>query len=239
VRGADPNPSPVTRDHLPPFDSNDVHQHAYTSRHVRSPSHTVTHGRHLLFEWPAAWVQPRAPSYAVRRGGPATFTAASHANRDIPSFAIKQPSAGAGTDDCFSRHGGAELTIELATFQSPRSAPIGVAADDRLRPNPVAPIRAAGRRTPGGMPGAGCCFQLARANRSACANAWDERRRPSSGARSRRSRPPRCLHARAQPSDLRRPCVKHKRRSRRRGCLARAGTIATGGKQKSRAVGAA
>jgi len=99
--------------------------------------------------------------------------------------------------------------------------------------------RAAGRRTPGGMPGAGCCFQLARANRSACASAWDERRRPSSGARSRRSRPPRCLHARAQPSDLRRPCVKHKRRSRRRGCLARAGTIATGGKQKSRAVGAA
>ena len=36
---------------------------------------TVNHGRYLPFDWPAARLQPRAPSYAVRRGGPATFTA--------------------------------------------------------------------------------------------------------------------------------------------------------------------
>ena len=35
----------------------------------------MNHGRSLLIDWPAAWLLPRAPSYAVRRGGPATFTA--------------------------------------------------------------------------------------------------------------------------------------------------------------------
>jgi len=42
------------------------------------PSHTVGHGRYLLFEWPAArGATARALTYAVRRGGPATFTATS------------------------------------------------------------------------------------------------------------------------------------------------------------------
>ena len=35
---------------------------------TQGPSHTVSHGRYLLFECPAARVQPRAPSCAVRRG---------------------------------------------------------------------------------------------------------------------------------------------------------------------------
>src|ERR1019366_510672 len=84
-RGADPCPSRASPDHHP-FDSHNVNQHTHASRQARSASHTVNHGRYLLFESPAAWVQPRAPCYAVRRGGPATFTAGLHATRDIPSF---------------------------------------------------------------------------------------------------------------------------------------------------------
>src|ERR671910_3291241 len=39
------------------------------------PSHTVGHGRYLPFEWPAARaLSARALTYAVRRGGPTTFT---------------------------------------------------------------------------------------------------------------------------------------------------------------------
>ena len=37
----------------------------------------------------SAWLQPRAPSYAVRRGGPATFTARGHANQHMTSFRAK------------------------------------------------------------------------------------------------------------------------------------------------------
>ena len=45
------------------------------------------HGRYLLFGWPAARAQSaRALTHAVRRGGPATFNAASRAGLLMPSL---------------------------------------------------------------------------------------------------------------------------------------------------------
>src|SRR5215207_1546126 len=60
-----------------------VEQHP-RPQHARSvqpdPSHTVGHGRYLLFEWPAARpLSARALTYAVRPGGPTTFTSEPHA----------------------------------------------------------------------------------------------------------------------------------------------------------------
>jgi hypothetical protein len=73
LRDADPSPSPATCEHHP-LDSPEISDMPSSSQ-TRRASHTVNHGRYLLFDWPAAWLQPRAPSHAVRRGGPATFTA--------------------------------------------------------------------------------------------------------------------------------------------------------------------
>jgi len=76
--GADQAPSRSTSDR-PPIANHHVIGHAATGRPQGSPSHTVKHGRYLLFEWPAARLVPaRASTYAGRRGGPATFTFESH-----------------------------------------------------------------------------------------------------------------------------------------------------------------
>ena len=61
------------------------HRHAATPSHnaagapqhtapTGSASHTVNHGRYLLFDWPAARPLSARAYNAVRRGGPATFT---------------------------------------------------------------------------------------------------------------------------------------------------------------------
>src|SRR5664280_3931800 len=79
-RGVPPRLTDLPLRHLspPPFKTS-LASNKQTSPNTHSvqpdPSHTVDHGRYLLFEWPAARLQPRALSYAVRRGGPATFAA--------------------------------------------------------------------------------------------------------------------------------------------------------------------
>lgn len=62
-------------------------RHLHSAR-IQRP--TVWHGRYLLFEWSAARAQSaRAFSYAVRRGGPATFSrAASSPGTSAPAHAI-------------------------------------------------------------------------------------------------------------------------------------------------------
>jgi hypothetical protein len=58
------------------------------NRNTRSASHTVNHGRYLLFEWPAARLQSARAFHAVRRGGPATFTRQiTRQPGDMPPFA--------------------------------------------------------------------------------------------------------------------------------------------------------
>jgi hypothetical protein len=51
-----------------------------------SASHTVNHGRYLLFDWPAAWVQPRAPSYAVSTRRAGHLHRRGHVNQHMTSF---------------------------------------------------------------------------------------------------------------------------------------------------------
>jgi hypothetical protein len=48
-------------------------------------------------------------------------------------FVIKQPSAGADSDDCFACRRVAELTIELATFGLLGQGHAGRPGDDRIR----------------------------------------------------------------------------------------------------------
>src|ERR1700730_10273531 len=53
------------------------------------PSHTVSHGRSSYSNGRPRGCNPRAPStYDVRRGGPATFTAASDADLDMTSVPL-------------------------------------------------------------------------------------------------------------------------------------------------------
>jgi hypothetical protein len=56
------------------------------------------------------------------------------------------------------------------------------------RPNPLAPIRVAGRRLWRVTTGAGCCFQSDRANWRACANAWIQQRQIRRRRRTQRLR---------------------------------------------------
>jgi hypothetical protein len=74
ARDADPFPSPASYDHHP-FTSPNVNPHASAHSHAGSASHTVNHGRYLLFDWPAARPQSARAYDAVRREGPATLTA--------------------------------------------------------------------------------------------------------------------------------------------------------------------
>jgi hypothetical protein len=83
ARDADPSPSPASSEHHP-VDSRDV-IHTPASSQARRASHTVNHGRYLLIDWPAAWPLSARAYSAVRRGGPATFTAG-HVNRHVTSF---------------------------------------------------------------------------------------------------------------------------------------------------------
>src|SRR5918995_331724 len=67
------------RHRLPSQARHRVKQHASpdASSVQPDPSHTVAHGRYLPFEGPAARaLSARALTYAVRRGGPTTFTEA-------------------------------------------------------------------------------------------------------------------------------------------------------------------
>ena len=68
---ADPCPSPNSPDHLRA--STSTSQRPGKTVPPRA-SHTVNHGRYLLFDWPAARLQSARAYNAVRRGGPTTFT---------------------------------------------------------------------------------------------------------------------------------------------------------------------
>jgi hypothetical protein len=88
---ADACPSPTSPHH--PLDSHNASQPARGNRNTRSASHTVNHGRYLLFEWPAARLQSARAFHAVRRGGPATFTRQiTRQPGDMPSFAGRRES---------------------------------------------------------------------------------------------------------------------------------------------------
>src|ERR687898_2244670 len=72
------------------------------------PSHTVGHGRYLPFEWPAARaLSARALTYAVRRGGPTTFTEP----RAKPAHAIVASAGRCAEHDCL--HAEAELSSRI------------------------------------------------------------------------------------------------------------------------------